>query len=154
MKDHFLATEFDNDGMNVEVYRCEHLGMSPIYTFFLKHYAELIDAGHAYPTTAWDDKRCGAVYAVQEGNIIGHIVYDRDNPNASGALWITLSAVEKAARGKGIYKLLHKYFEQTAKELGYWAIASHVHADNTVRLKSADSVGMKPVFHLIGKRIT
>lgn len=148
-----LGTEQDKKGNTIEVFRAEELGMSPIYSFFLKHYAQLIDNGHSYPITSWDDKRCGAIYAKHNSTVIGHIVFDRDNPNAAGALWITLSAVEEGWRGHGIYTILHKYFEETAKELGYWAIASHVHVTNEVRLKSAESVGMKPILYTIGKRI-
>lgn len=148
-----IGEEIDLNGDQIKVYRTDSLGMSPIYSFFLRHYAELIEAGHAYPVTAWDDVKCGAVYVTHNENIVGHIVYDKDFPAAAGALWIILSAVDKNYRGRGIYKILHKHFEITAKELGYWAIASHVHVKNTVRLKSAESVGMKPIFHLIGKKI-
>jgi GNAT superfamily N-acetyltransferase len=153
MKDILLGTEKDKLGNAVSIYRSDKLGMSPAFPFFLKHYAELIEAGLSYSLTTWDDDRCGVIYAIHNDHILGHIVYDKDNPNAAGALWITLSAVEKDSRGLGIYTLLHKYFEQTAKEFGYWAIASHVHVDNVVRLKSAEQVGMKPIFYTMGKRI-
>ena len=148
-----LGTEQDKHGNTVEVFRCEELGMSPIFPFFLRHYAQLVDKGHGYPVSSWNDKRCGAIYAMRDNTILGHIVFDRDNPNAAGALWITLSAVEESQRGCGIYTIMHKYCEQTARELGCWAIASQVHVNNAVRLKSADAVGMKPIFYTMGKRL-
>lgn len=148
-----LATEVDKLGNTIEIMQCDTLGHSPVYSFFLRHMSALIDNGHCFPITTWDDDRCGAVYAQANGKVLGHIVYDTDNPNAPGALWITLSAVDESCRGRGIYTILHKYFEQVAKERGCWSIASHVHVKNTVRLKSAESVGMKPVFYVIGKKI-
>lgn len=153
MKNILLATETDSTGNPVQIYQTEKLGMSVVYPFFLRHYSELINNGHAYPFTTWDDERCGAVYAMDYDDVIGHIVYDTNNPSAPGSLWITLSAVEHNYRGRGIYKLLHKHFEILAKKMGYSTIASHVHVNNTVRLQSAESVGMKPVLHLIGKKV-
>ncbi len=149
-----LSRETDRLGNEVVIYHSETLGMSPAYTFFLRQMALLIESGHAYPATKWDDDRCGVIFAVVNGDqVVGHIVYDRDNPVASGALWITLSAVDETFRGRGIYKMLHKHFEDLAKSLKCWAIASHVHVNNIVRIKSCESVGLKPVFHLMGKRM-
>jgi len=145
-----LATEIDKKGNTIEIYHTDTLGMSPIYTFFLRHIADLVDDGLAWPMTSWDDFKCGAVYAMQGDKILGHIVYDTDKP---GILWIVLSAVSKDARGQGIYTILHKHFEETAKRMGRSGIMSHVHKNNTARLKSAESVGMGTIFQCIGKRL-
>ena len=82
--------------------------------------------------------------------ILGHIVYDTEKPER---LWITLSAVDEIYRGRGIYTILHKYFEQTAKEKGCKYISSYVHVNNLVRQKSAEKVGMQPRYHLMIKEI-
>lgn len=148
-----LATEIDKTGSTVEIFQTTSLGMSPIYTFFLRHMAELIDNGFAYPVSSWEDQYCEAVYAEQDGKVIGHIVYSTEYIKKQGNLWITLSAVDNGARGKGIYTLLHNHFEQVAKDYGCWAIASHVHKNNKVRLASAEKVGMKPIFHYMGKKL-
>ena len=115
--------------------------------------ASLMDSGFAYPTTHWNDGSCGAVYAEQDGKILGHIVYSTDNVKKMGNLWIVLSAVDENCRGRGIYTLLHKHFEDTARELGCWAISSDVHKNNKVRLASCAKVGMAPVFHYMGKKL-
>lgn len=149
-----LSTETDNTGCTVEIFQTTTLSMSPIYTFFLKHMAELIDNGFAYPASSWEDQYCEAVYAEQDGKVIGHIVYSTEYVKKQGNLWITLSAVDNGARGKGIYTLLHSHFEKVAKDYGCWAISSHVHKNNKVRLASAEKVGMKPVFHFMAKKLT
>ena len=150
MKTEFLNSETDKLGNEIKIFRTDQLGMSPIYTFFLRQMAELIDKGFGTSTTTWDDKTCGAVYAEQDGKILGHIVYDTNKP---GHLWITLSAVDETCRGRGIYTILHKYFEQTAKEKGCQYISSYVHVKNLVRQKSAEKVGMKPLFYYMIKKI-
>lgn len=150
MKPVFLDAETDKLGNKINIFRTDQLGMSPIYTFFLRQMAELIDKGFGTSTTTWDDKTCGAVYAEQDGKILGHIVYDTTKP---GHLWITLSAVDENCRGRGIYTILHKYFEQIAKEKGCQYISSYVHVKNRVRQKSAEKVGMKPLFYYMIKKI-
>jgi GNAT superfamily N-acetyltransferase len=149
MNREFLATEVDKQGNSVEIYRVEKISMSPIYTFFLRHIAELIDNGHAYPVTSWDDD-CSAIYAEKDGEVLGHIVYDVKKKDV---MWITLSAVAKEHRGKGIYTLLHGHLEKTAKDLNFSIISSHIHVKNTARLKSAEQVGMKPVYYYMAKKI-
>lgn len=145
-----LATELDKNNNSVEVMHTDTIGMSPVYTFFLKHMAELIDNGLAWPVTTWDDFKCGAIYLTENNEILGHIVYDTEKP---GMLWIVLSAVRVDCRNRGLYKIMHKHFEQLAKDMGKSGIMSHVHKNNTARLKSAESVGMGTVFYCIGKRL-
>ncbi len=116
--------------------------------------AELIDNKFAFPMTSWSDDD-GAVYAVDGDKILGHIVYSigaRSGNNPS-VCYITLSAVDPDCRSRGIYTILHKHFEAKAKELGCTAISSHIHKNNSVRLKSAEKVGMRPVFHYMFKKL-
>jgi GNAT superfamily N-acetyltransferase len=145
----FLSTELDKNGKAINIYRVDRIAMSPVYSFFLKQMAELIDNKHAYPMTTWDDN-CGAVYAEENGNVLGHIVYDLQKKDI---LWITLSAVDKSHRGRGIYTILHNHLEQTAKEINYNVIASHIHVNNTVRLASAEKAGMKPIYYYMAKKV-
>jgi hypothetical protein len=98
-KEVLLGIETDKAGNLLTVYKSEQLGMSPAYSFFLKYYAELIDNGQGYPVTTWNDKTCGVIYAMQSEEIVGAIVYDRENPNAYDGVWIVLSAVKHTSRG-------------------------------------------------------
>jgi RimJ/RimL family protein N-acetyltransferase len=148
-----LGTEVDKAGNLLTVYKSEQLGMSPAYSFFLKHYAELIDNGQGYPTTTWNDKTCGVIYAMKADEIVGAIIYDREHPNADGGVWIVLSATSRASRGQGIYNILHRYLETTAKSLNKSSILSFVHVTNTARLRSAEKEGMAPIFYMIGKKL-
>jgi len=147
-----LGSEHDSMGQELIIMQSTSLAMSPVYTFFLRATADLIDAGYAWPMTAWQDADCEAVYAEIDGKIIGHIVYSKEKLDKK-ILWITLSAVDPEYRGRGIYSLLHKYFESIAKELGCAYIASQVHKNNTPRLQSAAKEDMKPTFYYMGKKI-
>lgn len=147
-----IAIEKDNTGRDIRIFRTTSLAMSPIYTFFLREMADLIDNGHGWPITTWKDDDCEAVYAQLDETIIGHIVYSKEKLDKK-VLWITLSAVDKEHRGKGIYSLLHKHFENIAKEFGCAYIASQVHKNNISRLRSAEKVGMSPAFYYMGKKL-
>jgi len=149
-----MGTEIDKLGNEVRVFNSTTLAMSPFYTFFLRQMANLIDNGFGYPITSWQDSDCGGVYAVdKDDKILGHIVYSKELLEKSNMLWITLSAVDEDCRGRGIYTILHGYFEQVAKDMGCWAISSHVHKNNKVRLASAEKVGMNPIFQYMAKKL-
>jgi GNAT superfamily N-acetyltransferase len=148
-----LGKEKDKNEREIEIIKSTELAMSPIYTFFLREMADLIDSGYAFPQTSWEDKDCEAVYAVYDEEILGHIVYSKEYLVKKNTLWITLSAVRKEERGVGIYSILHKYFEEIAKEYNCSIIASQVHKNNKTRLISAQKVGMNPVFYYIGKKL-
>lgn len=152
MEPKILATEFDNSGNSITIKQVDKITYPPLYPFFLREQANLIEAGLSYPQTSWNDDSCGAIFAEKDGKIIGHIVYDVSRQ--PGALWIILSAVEESSRRTGIYHLMHKHFESLAKEFGKWYIASHVHIKNAARLKSAEKEGMKPIFYFIAKKLS
>ena len=148
-----LATTTDKLGNTIDILHTDKIGMSPIFTFFLRQMAELIDNKFAFPVTTWTDND-SAVYAVQGDKILGHIVYSRGGLTGSdNVLYITLSSVDSECRGRGIYTILHEHFENTAKKLGCSAISSHIHKNNAVRLKSAEKVGMHTVFNYVFKRL-
>jgi GNAT superfamily N-acetyltransferase len=148
-----LGKEKDKNGREIEIIKTTGLAMSPIYTFFLREMADLIDEGYGYPATTWEDKNCEAVYATFDDKILGHIVYSKEYLQRNN-LWITLGAVRKEERGLGIYTLLRKYFEGIAKEYDCSAITSHIHIKNKVGLSSAEKLGMKPIFYYTGKKLT
>jgi GNAT superfamily N-acetyltransferase len=152
MEGKILGKESDKIGKTINIRQIDKITYTPLYTFFLRQQAELIESGLSYPQTSWNDETCGAIFAEENGQIVGHIVYDIEKQ--PGALWITLSAVESSYRGRGIYHLMHKHFENLAREKNCWYIASHVHIKNSTRLKSAEKEGMKPIFYFIAKKIT
>lgn len=149
MKPEFLGNEVDKNGNSIQIYKVDRIGMSPVFTFFLRQIADLIDNGYGFPVTSWDDD-CSSLYAMQGDKIIGHIVYDTKK---KGVLWIVFSATDENYRRLGIYSTLFKYLEQIAKDLNFWVISSHSHINNQDRLKTAEKVGMKPVYYYMAKKL-
>jgi ribosomal protein S18 acetylase RimI-like enzyme len=149
-----LATTTDKLGNTIDILHTDKIGMSPIFTFFLRHMAELIDNKFAFPMTTWSDDD-SAVYAVQGDKILGHIVYSKGGLSGSeNVLYITLGAIDPECRGRGIYTILHHYLEDTGKKLGCSAITSHIHKNNTAALKSAENLGKRTLFNYVFKRLT
>jgi GNAT superfamily N-acetyltransferase len=149
----FLGTEFDKSGNKIIIKKTDSIAMTPVYIFFLKQMTKLMEDGLAFPVTSWVDHHLGAVYAESDEKIIGHIVYSNEFVHSKKMLWIILSATDEESRGKGIYSILHKHFENIAKEKECTIIASHIHKNNKTRLMSAEKVGMKPIFYYMAKKI-
>jgi GNAT superfamily N-acetyltransferase len=145
-----LSTEKDKLGNEITIKKCDSLAHSPVYTSFLRNFAEIIDKGFAYPTTSWNDDECEAVYAELNGKILGHIVYSKLD---GGTLFIKLSAVDPQYRKNGIYTILHKHFENVAKEYGCNAISSIVHKNNSIRLESIKKFDLLPEYYFMAKKL-
>ena len=153
MNNKFITSEIDKQGNVIDIIKTDNLRQNNVYVFFLRHMAELIESGYSFPATIWEDQYLGAVYAEKDGKILGLMVWDTENLKKTGTLWILLSAVAHEARGRGIYTILHKHFEDVAREKNCWAIISHIHKDNISALNSAKSVGRTPIFYCMGKRL-
>lgn len=149
--DTLLAVETDKDAREIKIYHATDLILSEVYPFFLIQAANLMDSGFAWKTKFWDEDVSSAIYAKHNDQIIGHIVYQHLKKERS--LWIVLSSVDPAQRGKGIYSILHNYYEARAKELHCLSLSSSVHKNNKVRLRSAAQVGLHPRFHSMMKKL-
>ncbi len=146
-----VTKEKDKNGKPVLVKTVPRIGGSEVYTFFLRQMADLIDNGHSNAATTWEDDH-GAVYVTElDGTILGHIVYLHSKEKQM--LWITLSAVASEARGRGLYTLMHRYIEHIGRTLKCTSIQSTVHVNNTVRLASAEKMGMLPQFHVMYQKL-
>lgn len=149
--DALIATETDKSGRSIEIYHANELILSEVYPFFLVQAANLMDYGFAWKTKFWDEAVSSAIYAKHNNQIIGHIVYQHLEKERS--LWIVLSSVDPEQRGKGIYSILHNYYEARARELHCLSLSSSIHKNNKVRLKSAAAVGLQPAFHMMIKKL-
>ena len=150
-KDIILATELDKQNVSIDIKLANQIGNSPVMPFFLKNYAQLIDSGYAHPVMTGSNL-CKAIYATDNGQVVGHIVFEILKDVFSTG-WIVFSCVDDGYRGRGIYNLMHKYYEAEVKKLGATKIASFVHVNNKPRLASCASVGMEPVFYRMEKPI-
>ena len=146
-----VTKEKDKNGRSVLVKTVAKIGGSEVFSFFLRQMADLIDNGHSNPVTTWEDDH-GAVYVTElDGTILGHIVYLHNKEKQM--IWITLSAVKPEARGRGLYTLMHRYIEHIGRKMNCTSIQSTVHVDNTVRLASAEKMGLVPQYHVMYQQL-
>ena len=138
-----LGAETDNTGAVVKILSTSQIGMSPLCSIYLKSYAELIEAGHAYPRINGTNKT-RAIYATINDEIVGFITYE------FMVDWmmvhIVFSRVDPKFRSRGIYKMMFTKLEKMAKALKYIRIYSEVSASNASIIASHESVGMKTKF--------
>lgn len=153
MSTRIFSEEQDAKGSNLVIIHSPKLAMSRPYTFFLRQHADLIDNGHGLPMTSWSDDECGVIWAEQNDNVVGFIVYDHADLKSKGVLSIVLTAVDPELRGRRIYAAMHKWFEELCREMGGSYVKATVSPKNTSRLKSCEQVGLKPLFIQLYKKV-
>jgi len=146
-----LADVLDKTGTSVKIKHTNEIGWTPVLTFYMKSYAELVEMGLGHPVLTANNAN-SAVYAEIDGKVVGHILYNILDDQIKTA-WIILSAVDKDYRKRGIYNLMHTQFEKFIKANGSKKIASHVHINNRARQASCESAGMKKVWYKMEKDI-
>jgi hypothetical protein len=148
-----IAIEKDSTGAEVIVKHIDAMGNSPVIPFFMRNFADLITNGHAENFITFNNKS-KAIYIEINNQIAGHIVYDFRLDDVLKTAWIIFSCVEESYRHRGLYKIMHRHFEETIKKAGSQRIASAVHVSNSVRLASCESVGMKAHSYRMEKILT
>lgn len=142
------------NGNALTVWEGEHLGGSRAMPLFMKIYAELMENGHATTHMSWmDGNKINFVYVFDEATqqVAGGIAFEYRQISREG--WIILSFTDTAYRGQRINQLASSYFENIIRNRGGYKIASHVHVNNTARLKSAERAGLIPEYYRMSKRI-
>lgn len=139
------------DGTVLEIRHSDDVVSSIVYPFFLRQFADLIERRLTIPGAEPPLGSCSAVYATQNGEVIGHIVYYTIAAHKTSS--ILLSAVRSDYRGCGLYNIMHKYFEHYAKLEGSEYLTSWTHKNNTSRHRSASKVGLVPKYIVMGKYI-
>jgi hypothetical protein len=148
-----ISIETDSTGAEVIIKHTDVLGNSPIIPFFMRNFADLISNGHAENFINFSN-RSKALYIEIDNQIAGHIVYDFRSEDVLKTAWIIFSCVEEKYRHRGLYKIMHRHFEETIKKSGSQRIASLVHVSNSARLASCKSVGMEAHSYRMEKILT
>lgn len=145
-----LKTEIDKIGQEVVVKYCNRVGQGPgqLMSFYYRQKADLIDDGFSGSEVGITNS-CQAVYLEIDSIVVGHILFElfKDEYRT----FIVLSAVAKEYRNRGLYKIMHYAYEDISRELGARVISSLIHVNNTVRLKTAESVGFMPQYYRMRK---
>jgi GNAT superfamily N-acetyltransferase len=145
-----LDTVTDKDNNTIEIWYGQ-LSFSPVFSLVLRTYAEIVEKKLA-PSQLNLDNTDSVIWAQRtDGTVLGGICYKFEEDWNSA--YIQLSFTSENSRGLGINAICHPYVEQDAKSLGYVRVMSMVHINNESRLKSAEKVGLKPLFYMMHKKI-
>lgn len=152
MANRIFSEEQDAKRIHIGHYALSKTSIESSVFIFLRQNADLIDNGHGMALTSWKDEECGVIWAEQNGNVVGFIVYDHSGLESRGVLSIVLTAVDPEYRGRRIYAAMHKWFEELCREMGGSYVKATVSPKNESRLKSCEQVGLKPMFIQMYKR--
>jgi hypothetical protein len=152
MKFPIAGKDFDNTNTEVSVFYSKTLICSPVYTFFLRQTADLIDNNFSLPVAAINDSE--VFWAEINNQKVGLLCYNTKFKNSSVPfLSIRLTAVEKEFRGRGIKGILYRYFEKRAIELNCPAVGTVVSVNHELRLKSTKKDNLIPMTTIMYKRL-
>jgi len=149
MTDTVLVTVKDKTGADVVVKSVPMIGFHPILKDYMKHHAELIEAGYSLPVFIATNKS-RAIYAEIDGKVAGYIIFDVREDFIKFA-YIVLGYVDPAYRGRSLYKILHEQLDKVAKSIGCSKVRSEVHPDNTGMLRTLESLGKRVTFYRVEK---
>ena len=149
MAEILIATEQDKTGAEVTIYKAQSLAGSPVYPFYLKNYAELMEADLAQ-NFIFSTNRAKAVYATIDNKIVGNIIYEIQD-DVFKSCYLLFSAVDENFRQRGILKLIHKHFEVIIKKQGATKLYSFVHVNNAPRIASCVGLGLEKQFYKMSK---
>jgi len=122
-----------------------------LYTTVLRQYANLIDAGHTPPGSLAPFAANNATIYIKYNDVIAaSITYRIDNNLA----WIIFTSVNEQYQGRGLYAILHKSFEFSAKRNGCVRAGSLLHVDNSRIIEIAKINGYTPEFVRMTKKLS
>jgi len=148
----FIATDTDRKGSKVDFYFTAGNTLTPeLSSFILRGWADLIENGHgnANYMPVCSNKRI--IYCRIDGEIAGAIMWEWKDGNKTAFIEFTL--IEKKFRGRGIYFLLHKYYDIRIKNGGAEASKSQLHINNETIINAAKKDGYEIEFIKMIKRI-
>ena len=142
-----LAKEIDKQGTELIIKFGPTLGSTPVVPVFLHEYAAHIEKGFAYNYMIASNMS-KVIYATIGGEVAGFIIFDYQN-DIPKTLWINFGAVVDKYKNRGIYSILHRHLEKSAKANGSKKIHSFVHINNTAMLEASKKIGKQPVFYRV-----
>jgi GNAT superfamily N-acetyltransferase len=145
-----IGTNVDKQGKSFNVIHIKSIVGHPIEQMYREKFEELVNQRLSLPITTWDTiDQAEAVYAEQDNEILGFIIFTL--AKETNSLWKPLSYVYPEYRNRGIFKIIHSYLDDIARDMGCTSISSHVHINNHNQLKIAEKLGLKKVYYLVGK---
>lgn len=136
-----LGNTVDKSGATVEVnlLKMEELSRE-LNVFFLRRWADLVEAGHAnanyIPSFKAGTSRI--LYITIDGEIAGHILFEF---TTAKECFIHFTVVEEKFRRRGLYQIMHTFYDQVMSYNKVSKTRSHLHANNAAIIEAAKKDG-------------
>jgi len=128
MKHQLIGTEVDKLGNEVTVYFCKGQEVTPeVTSFFLKHLADLIENGHAARNYVPNLTNARIIYLKIDNEIAGHIIWEWQGNDTT---YIIFTAIDDIYNKRGLYSMMHRYYEERIKKGGALFSKSQLHVSN------------------------
>lgn len=136
--DELIGIEQDNLGNEIKVYFCKHETMSAKVTaFFLKQWAELIEARFAISNYIPSIEESRVIYLTSDNNIIGLRMWVWEQATTR----IILSSIDKNYRRRGLLTILAKHYDNRVTGGDCTKSSTYIHVKNTAMIAAAKKTG-------------
>lgn len=148
-----IADTTDSQGMPVEIWHTDQMGQNPdLVAAYMRGMVYLLEHGWTMAPLELATNAHRAIWLESNGEVLGGVTYEYSPANKQG--WIVFIYVEEKWRGRHLYTILQRNFENEVIKLGGTSIASMAHKDNEPRLKAGEREGMMPQFIRLYKDLT
>ncbi len=148
-----LGTAVDAKGMEVDIWHTDNVGQEKkVAVAYLNATTYLLERDWAMAPFDLASNNHRAIWLEKDGEVLGGVLYEYHAPNKQG--WIVLIFTEEKWRGRHLYSIIQRAFEDEVIKLGATSIASMAHKDNAARLKAGAREGMLPQYLRLYKDLT
>lgn len=147
-----LGNTLDTTGESVAVHLLKLDEITKdLNVFFFRRWSELIDAGHASPNfmPTFKGNISRILYLTINGEIAGHILFEFTTTKDT---FIHFTVVEEKFRRRGLYKIMHKFYDGLMRNNSVAKSKSQLHVDNTAIIDAAQGVGYKIEYYRMVKQ--
>ena len=123
-----IGHELTADNNKIKIYFCKGEHIPPeVNVFFLDHIEILIKNGYAGPAYLPSLIDTNLIYLKIDDEVVAHIIWKYEAPEHA---LIVLTAISEKHEGKGLYPLIHRYYEDRIKKEGALFSRSLLHVAN------------------------
>jgi len=138
-----IGKDTDRQGSEVVLYFVKYSDVdSKVSAFFLRQWASLIESGHANSNYVPNVAQSRIIYATMGEKIVGHLLWEWHN----SVSYIVFTVVDPAFRRRGLYEILHKFYDQRMISGATTVSRSSLHVNNAAVIAAAEKNGYEVEF--------
>lgn len=133
-----IGKAIDKKGLEIQLFWCagKH-STAELNAFILSNWAELVRQGHCHPSYVPDIPRRSIISARHNDKIVGAIMWFISFDFS----FIDFTIIDQEYRGNGIYKILHKFYDERMIANKVKFSKSQLHIQNETIIKAAEKDG-------------